>query len=152
MQWVDVQGSPMPVQLARVVVPALKESGARLQSGYRGDDAAARAIMRRHGKSTQRQLYEGWRRRLPGFNPANPPGRSTHELKSDGVAYPYVPAGRNLEWWQMGMDVDDAHVDRFLKALRRRGVQAWRPYPGGREDPHVNIRAKPRKRLWLLRR
>jgi hypothetical protein len=149
IRWVDVQGNPVPWRLAKVIGPALKESGATLLSGYRGPDRAARKILRKHGKHTQGELYIGWLKRLPGFNPANPPGLSTHELRSDGRAYPYRHPGAPLAWWQLGMDVDDAHVDRFLKALRRRGVQAWRPYPGSREYHHVNIRAEPPRRLWL---
>lgn len=30
-------------------------------------------------RAEQQRLYDGWVRRLPGFNPANPPGTSKHE-------------------------------------------------------------------------
>lgn len=30
-------------------------------------------------RAEQQRLYEGWKKRLPGFNPANPPGVSKHE-------------------------------------------------------------------------
>lgn len=30
-------------------------------------------------RAEQQRLYDGWKARKPGFNPANPPGRSKHE-------------------------------------------------------------------------
>jgi D-alanyl-D-alanine carboxypeptidase len=39
----------------------------------------------------QKQLSDGWQRRLPGFNPANPPGFSNHQ---NGIAFDFdVGAG-----------------------------------------------------------
>lgn len=146
-KYVDVQGCPVPRQLATVIKPSLAATGATLTSCYRGSDPQGSAILHAHGKHTQEQLYDGWIRRLPGFLPANRPGTSTHELRSDGVAYP-GPVGRVLEWWQCGMDVDDAHVDAFIRHLAGRGVTARRPYPSGSEHHHINLTRRPPLRLW----
>lgn len=35
-------------------------------------------------RAEQQRLYDGWKQRLPGFNPANPPGRSKHEKTLNG--------------------------------------------------------------------
>lgn len=136
-----VQGCPAPAQLAPFLTMLLKESGATLESCYRGTDAEA--LLHRLGKSSQADLYNGWLRHLPGYNPANPPGFSTHELHSDGAAYPNVPRGGALKWWQCGLDIDDAHVEAFIAAAARHGWEAWRPYPTGSEYHHVNFRKPP---------
>lgn len=119
----------------------LADSGAILQSCYRGADAEA--LLRRLGKSSQTDLYRAWLRRDPGANPANPPGYSTHELYNDGAAYP-VPRGAKLKWWQIGIDIDDAHVQAFIKAAARHGWEAARTYPSSiSEYHHVNLRRMP---------
>lgn len=132
----------MPAKLAPFLNILLKRSGASLQSCYRGDDA--RALLNHLGKSSQTQLWQGYQDHRPGFNPANPPGFSTHELHSDGVAYPHVPRGGKLLWWQCGIDIDDAHVERFIAHARKLGWDVWRPYPAGSEYHHVNFRKAPR--------
>jgi hypothetical protein len=77
---------------------------------------------------------------------ANPPGRSTHECRNDGVAYP-GPAYTPLPWWCCGIDVDDGHVQSFLNAARARGWIATITYPGSAvEYHHVNFRKMPRVR------
>jgi hypothetical protein len=142
-----VQGCPVPRQLARIIRPALKASGATLTSCYRGSDPQGQRILHRNGKHTQAELYYGFVHHLPGFLPANRPGTSTHELRSDGAAYA-GPVGRKLAWWQCGMDVDDAHVKRFERELRKRGVKVHQPYPTGSEFHHVNLSTRPPRRLW----
>jgi hypothetical protein len=53
------------------------------------------------GRSTVRQgeLYDGWVRRLPGYNPANPPGTSWHEYG------PGIPGGR----WTLAVDFEEPY-------------------------------------------
>lgn len=140
MKYVLVQDCPVPKPLAPILRKLLAESGARLQSCYRGVDAES--LLHRCGKRSQRELYSGWCRRLPGFNPANPPGFSTHELRSDGVAYK-VRRGKRLAWWQCGIDIDDAHVQAFIRVAAKHKWQVWRPYPTGSEYHHVNFRKPP---------
>ncbi|MDQ8046448.1 MAG: hypothetical protein AAGC46_16155 [Solirubrobacteraceae bacterium] len=88
--------------------------------------------------STKRVLIRGWRGAPP--NPANTPGHSTHELRSDGVAYA-GPVGRPLSWWQLGLDVTDA--DGLIRAAHSLGYSLFRPYPSGSEEHHVNLRKSP---------
>ena len=142
MSFVIIDNCPVPKRIAKQV-RALKHDvpHAVLQSCYRGN--AAKGLLHRLGKSTQAMLWYGWLHRLPGFNPANPPGRSTHELRSDGVAY-RGPVGRPLWAWQCGMDWNDDAVDQLIAAARRRGWALWRPYASGSERHHLNFRRAPR--------
>lgn len=103
-----------------------------------------KGVPERYGKLSQAALYAGWLAGKAGFNPANPPGRSTHELRSDGVAY-RGPVGRPLAWWQLGLDVTNA--DQLLGVLNRLGYDASRPYSAGSEQHHINLRRSPRRRL-----
>lgn len=142
MRFVIVQGCPVPKKLAPFLRKVLAESGAQLQSCYRGDDA--RALLHKCGKHSQKELYSGWCRRLPGYNPANPPGFSTHELRNDGAAYPRVKRGGKLPWWAVGIDIDDAHVLRFIAVAKKHGWVVSRTYPSSRaEFHHVNFRKPP---------
>jgi hypothetical protein len=142
MSFVIIDNCPVPKRIAPQV-RALKRDvpHARLQSCYRGD--AAKGLLHRLGKSTQAMLWYGWLHRLPGFNPANPPGRSTHELHSDGVAY-RGPIGRPLWAWQCGMDWNDDAVNDLIRAGRKRGWALWRPYSSGSEFHHLNFRRAPK--------
>jgi Putative peptidoglycan binding domain len=150
MKYVVVDNCPVPAQLAGTLTDVLRASGASLQSCYRGADAAA--LLHQCGKRSQAELYDGFRRGLPGFNPANPPGRSTHELRSDGAAYP-GPAGRPLLWWQVGIDIDDGHVQPFIREAARRGFTVTVTYPGSRSEyHHVNFRRAPAVTPPLLKR
>lgn len=152
MRYVVVQGCPVPKKLAPFLRKVLAESGASLQSAYRGYDAEQ--LLQRLGKRSQRQLYLAYLHRAPGANPANPPGRSTHELRNDGVAYTRAhpggthagqwAAGDKLPWWACGLDIDDAHVTAFIKAARRHGWTVARTYPTSKaEYHHVNFRKPP---------
>lgn len=146
------QHVPIPKNLAPYIKIVCDRSRATLNSCYRGEDAEF--LLNKYGHSSQRQLYDGWERRLPGFNPANPPGRSTHEQKSDGVAYPNVPAGHDLAWWQIGFDVNDSDVVRCIATARKFHWELWQPYPGGREFHHLNFRVEPKPHsrgtdLWI---
>lgn len=115
------------------------------RNGWKGTLQSAdrrEGVAERYGKKSQAQLY---RMAQAGTgSPANPPGRSTHELRSDGSAYA-GPVGRQLEWYQMGMDVSDAA--RLKQILISLGYSAFRPYPDGRESHHVNLRSSPYTRL-----
>jgi peptidoglycan hydrolase-like protein with peptidoglycan-binding domain len=147
-KYVLVDCCPVPAKLAPVLKACLADSGATLQSCYRANDA--RALLHRCGKHSQTELYNGWLRRLPGYNPANPPSRSTHELRSDGVAY-RGPVGRRLLWWQCGIDIDDHHVQAFIKAAAKRGFRVTVTYPSSRSEyHHVNFRKAPIARFVEL--
>lgn len=141
MRFVVIDNCPVPDYMAPVVRQLKRDvPSAVLQSCYRGD--LATNLLKRLHKSTQAMLYYGFLHRLPGYNPANPPGRSTHELHSDGVAYS-GPVGRPLKQWQVGFDFNDGAVDALIKAARRHGWELWRPYPAGSERHHVNFAKRP---------
>jgi hypothetical protein len=146
--YVVVQGSPVPKKLAPFLRRILRESGAHLQSAYRGADAEP--LLHRLGKHSQTELYSCWVHRIRGCNPANPPGFSTHELRNDGAAYPRLRRGAKLQWWQVGLDIDDAHVQAFIRAAARHGWKVARTYPTSRaEYHHVNFRKPPMRHRIL---
>lgn len=144
-----VQGSPCNVTAAAYFALLTKATHSTVNAIYRGDDA--RAILHRHGKHTQRELYLSLPRGV-----ANPPGRSTHELRSDGAAY-RGPIGRKLQWWQEGIDVNDNNVLSMILEARFHGWFLFQPYRAGVEYHHLNFRRRPiartadRARLLRLR-
>jgi hypothetical protein len=135
-----IQGCPCNPTLAPYIAMVSEEINGVVNSIYRGADAEP--ILRAHGHSSQAELYYGWIHRLPGFLPANPPGRSTHELRSDGVAYA-GPLGRKLDWWQQGFDVNDDQVDHWKSAARSHGWVLFQPYNSGSEFHHLNFHQPP---------
>jgi hypothetical protein len=140
MSFLVIQGCPCNPNIAPYFSLLAKWSNATVNSIYRGQDAAA--ILHAHGKHTQKELYET----LPPGT-ANPPGRSTHELRSDGVAYP-GPIGRVLEWWQQGIDVNDGDVENMITHAKRHGWDLFQPYKSGVEFHHLNFRRRPKARGW----
>jgi peptidoglycan hydrolase-like protein with peptidoglycan-binding domain len=150
MKFEVIDNCPVPSQLAPTIRAIKARTGAVLNSCDRS--AEAEPFLRKLGKKSQRQLYDGWVRRQPGFNPANPPGRSTHERRNDGAAYP-GPAGAPLRYWQVGMDWSNAAG--VVREAARLGYTASVTYPGNpREGHHVNFRRAPRviKPFPLLKR
>jgi hypothetical protein len=138
--YVLVDCCPVPAKLEQVMRACLHESGATLQSCYRADDVSA--LLAKCGKHSQTWLYQH-QGRPEQPNPANPPGRSTHELRNDGVAY-RGPAGMPLPYWCVGIDIDDAHVQAFIRAAAKHGWIATITYPGSRSEyHHVNWRREP---------
>lgn len=141
-------GNVVPEKLVPLLSVIQQETGVRYQSVFRGK--SARKLLAKVGKHDQAYLYDGWIHHRPGFLPANPPGRSTHELRSDGVAY-RGPVGRRLHWWQVGIDVDDAHVDDFIRAANRHGWHAHITYPNSKlEHHHINLTREPKYSPYVL--
>lgn len=142
MRFVEIDSCPVPARLGPVVIAIKNKSGETLVSCYRGSDPNGVRILRANGKMSQKELYEGFVEGRPGFNPANRPGQSTHELRSDGVAY-RGPVGRRLLSWQVGMDWTRAH--EVVEVARRFGFTATITYPNNpKEQHHVNFRRAPR--------
>jgi hypothetical protein len=140
MRFEVIDNCAVPAKLADEVRELKRLTGAVLNSCDRS--AAAEPILKRYGKQSQRQLYDGWVQRRPGYNPANPPGFSTHERRSDGVAFP-IRRGMPLPYWQVGMDWSNGAA--VTAAARRRGWIATLTYPNNpREAQHVNFRRQPR--------
>lgn len=131
---------PAPERLIPLLITIKAETGCTYQSIFRGTEA--RRLLAKCGKHDQAYLYA--HQHDPGFNPANPPGRSTHECRSDAVAY-RGPVGRRLRWWQVGIDVDDAHVAAFIAAANRHGWHAHITYPGSASEyHHINLTKRPK--------
>lgn len=114
-----------------------------------------KGVAERFGKLSQAALFAAWvawstRHVILAFmrgqrpNPANSPGHSTHELRSDGVAY-RGPVGRPLVWWKLGLDVTE--WDELLHVLHELGYLAKQPYHSGSELHHVNLYRNPTRRL-----
>jgi lysozyme len=136
-----VDRCPVPVKAAPAVLEGKRRSGQLLNSCFRGKEA--RAILHQLGKMDQDQLWEGFRRGLPGFNPANPPGFSTHECFNDGPAFPQFRRGARIPDEFVGQDWTNAW--KVVQAYRAMGVNAALTYPNSvREKQHVNIRAIPK--------
>lgn len=137
---VSFDGTPVFAGLALMLEDARKHGwNGGLNSADRREGVAER-----FGKMSQAALWLGFIAGKAGFNPANPPGRSTHELRSDGVPY-RGPIGRPLTWWQLGLDVSDSVT--LVNVLNRLGYSAFRPYSSPSEAHHVNLRKSPSRAL-----
>lgn len=142
-----IDNCPVPQVLADEVLALKKRTGATLNSCDRSPEAEP--FLKRLGKMSQRQLFDGFQAGRPGFNPANPPGRSTHERRNDGAAYP-GRAGTRLEAWQVGMDWTDPQA--VVRAASRRGWVVTVTYPtNAREAHHLNFRKAPEFEIELKR-
>jgi hypothetical protein len=98
-------------------------------------------VAERYGHSSQAALYAGWVARRPGYLPANPPGFSSHELRSDGAPVYHTPRGAVIPWHMLGLDVSD---DRgALDALQSLGVHVTHPYSSRSEAHHLNVLGDP---------
>lgn len=104
-----------------------------------------RGVAEKFGKLSQWALYTRWRAGRPGYFPANPPGFSSHELKSDGNKT-YGSRGRSIPKYKLGIDAvnkpggDCAELVRWLNA---HGYHAVRPYPTGSERHHFSFTKSP---------
>src|SRR4051794_25176233 len=136
-----IQTYPCPEQIAPFWVMCLQ--GIKIVSCYRASDADP--ILHAHGHHDQTEVYEGHEHGDPRFPyPANRPGGSTHEGKSDGVVYPWIPYGEDIPWW--GIPVDLADPDQADEVIRQASLRGWRvfqPYKSGSEAHHLNFEAEP---------
>ncbi|GAC1406331.1 MAG: hypothetical protein NVSMB60_26140 [Mycobacterium sp.] len=134
MKFRIIQGCPCPESIAPYIALLARDTGATINSIYRGGDA--RQLLHAHGKHTQAEIHQS----NPGIS--NPPGRSTHELRSDGVAYS-GPVGRLLPEWCVGIDVNDGDVSRMMAHAMRHGWELKQPYTRGVEFHHICFKRQP---------
>ena len=140
-----IDNCPVPKEIADEVRLLKQRTGSTLNSCDRSPEAEP--LLKRAGKKSQRQLYDGWVRRLSGYNPANPPGYSTHERRSDGSAYP-VRRGAKLADWQVGMDWSPPQP--VVREAAKRGWVVTVTYPtNSREAHHLNFRKLPELEIEL---
>jgi lysozyme len=109
-------------------------------------------VAEQFGKKSQAALFECMQRRIAlggrcppecsgSCDDANPPGSSSHEQLSDARGFP-GPVGRQLAWWELGLDVGDS--DKLLAILAKLGYQVHRTYPNNpSEFHHLNLTADP---------
>jgi hypothetical protein len=143
MRFEIIDACPVPARLAPAIRRIKERSGATLNSCDRSREAEP--YLAKYRKMSQRQLYDGFIAGRPGFNPANPPGQSTHERRNDGVAY-RGPKGMWLPYWCVGIDCTNTAA--FVQAAKAEGFHAVVTYPGNpREGHHVNFRREPRVRV-----
>lgn len=143
---ITMDGTPLFWGLAAPLV----EARAHGWSGQVTSGDRRSGVAERFGKKSQAKLFSCFQARkargvCPGpcggdCLPANPPGRSSHELCSDGVAFT-GPVGRELPWWQLGLDVSQS--DQLLHILTALGYGVRRPYNTPSEFHHVNFTRNP---------
>lgn len=104
-----------------------------------------RGVAERYGKQSQWALYDGWVKRRPGYFPANPPGFSAHELKSDGHSF-YGPRGKSIPNYKLAIDAVDrpgGDAKALVAWLNRHGYSARRPYSVLSERHHFSFTKSP---------
>jgi len=149
LRTIGLDGAPIFWGLAKPLVRARERGwGGRLSSADR-----RKGKPERFGKMSQATLFDCFQRRQAtgrcplncagNCNPANPPGFSSHELRSDGSeGFPGKPRGSQLKWFELGMDCDDS--EGLLDHLRALGYKAHRTYPNSQlERHHINFTASP---------
>lgn len=142
MKYEIVTGKPVPRALAAELRALQSATGATLTSCARNQAAVNWARGKGYALSSQKELWDLY---LAGRgNPANPPGYSTHEFRSDGVAFA-IPRGWPIRYWMVGQDWGDGyHARAVCAAARKRGWVATITYPTNpREQHHVNFRKEP---------
>ncbi len=144
---VAFDGAPTYWGLAKPLLLAREHGwGGQLASSDRRE-----GVVEQFGKKSQAALFDCFTRsqqigRCPAdcggdCAPANAPGASSHEQRSDGSGFP-GPVGRQLEWWELGLDVSDS--DKLLAVLATLGYEAHRTYPSNpKEFHHLNFTADP---------
>ncbi len=148
-KYVLIDGCPCPYSVAPYVYLVLRKSGERATSLYRGDDPAAKPLLRRYGKHTQRELANASPQQRAAWGVTggvNPAGRSMHELRSDAVAK-RGPAGRELWEWEIGIDAGpntDANRSRIRRAAESYGLSVYFPYPSKVEYHHFGFKSRPK--------
>lgn len=137
---------PVPARLYDELVACGVGRDIHLNSCDRSQEGVSYARSQGCQLSSQQELWDGWVARRPGFNPANPPGRSTHERRNDGVAFA-GPVGMWLPYYKVG--IDNSNSPLLCQRARARGWVATLTYPGSaREAQHVNFRKEPKLNVF----
>jgi lysozyme len=136
-------GAPIFWGLAK----ALQRARDRGWGGTLNSADRRKGVAERYGKQSQARLRWCFEQRrdtgrcpCPSCNPANRPGQSSHELRSDGTAFP-GPVGRALHWWELGLDCSDS--DQLVALLKTLGYKIRKPYSSPSEAHHVNFKRDP---------
>jgi len=148
LRTVAFDGTPTYWGLAKPLLLAREHGwGGKLDSSDRRPGVAER-----FGKKSQKALFECMQRRIAlggrcppecggSCDDANRPGSSSHEQLSDGRGFS-GPVGRQLAWWELGLDVSES--DQLLAILATLGYEVHRTYPNNpSEFHHLNLTADP---------
>lgn len=146
---------PCPKLVAPYIWIVTTTAKAQFESIWRGDDPVGQALENKYGHHSQAQLFDATpaqRRAWGVIGTPDRPGESTHELKSDGVAFPHYPRGADLLWWMQGWDVNGAaQADDCIRAAARFGFKVFRPYTSGAEVHHLCFAEEPKGRTVAMR-
>jgi hypothetical protein len=141
MKFLVIDGCPCPDYPAPYVHLVLRRAGLTASSIYRGDDPAAKPILHRHGKHTQRELSEASPAQRAAWGVTGTPNRagfSSHELRSDD--------GEPLADWHIGIDAGpntDENRRRLRAAAHHYGLEIEFPYDAVVEYHHFRFKTKP---------
>jgi hypothetical protein len=141
--WRVLQGCPCPASIApyfALLADDCRKRGWPVTFNSINRSDAAAPILHRYGKRTQREIHAD--PTLAAIS--NPPGFSSHELRSDGNAIYHTPRGQLLPEWQQGIDVNDRDVPHMIAAAKARGWVLARPYASGAEYHHLVFARQPR--------
>lgn len=109
-------------------------------------DNVLRRFNAAHGTNLHGQKYLYDHQHERGFYPANPPGKTSHCLRSDGnpayrVDHRVIPPGGALPKYMLGIDVVDHgsanDCSRLVGILEHLGYHVTRPYHTGSEAHHM---------------
>ncbi len=139
-----LDGTPMPLMQKLALLDARRNGwdGVATSGDRRDKPSWVGRLLHRLGKSTQKELFDGFQAGLPGFLPANPPDRGTHMRIGDGVVgalFEKLPA------WREG--IDSSLATQLREVLNRLGYKAYRPYASASEEHHTNFKENPHDRL-----
>jgi len=124
-----------------VVAHISRMSGVAINSHARDQEAAP--LLHELGQHAQAEIIQLHAEGVPGYGPANPVDRTSHCRRNDGVAYPDLPVGAELQVWERGIDTQNSPA--FCVEARRLGYIVTLTYPGeAGEAQHVNLRTWPK--------
>lgn len=156
---VSFHNVPMPRMIA-FTIDHIEKHGARVDI-FSADRtvAAIAAHNEQFNTHLHAQLYLFQNQGKPGFNPANPPNRTSHCYFADAVialllthnGHP-VRVGGEIPRWALGVDLSDhgkaEDISRFLTVARRLGYDFRQPYiDQSRERHHVILVNSPIPKL-----
>lgn len=153
-QYRIIDTCPCPKLVAPYFYIVLHDAGATATSIWRGDDPVGQALENKYGHHSQKQLCLATPAERAAWGIMGTPnhwGQSTHELKSDGRAYPRIPLGAELDWWMQGLDADGGdQAERCIHAAAKHDWKLWRPYDTEAELHHLNFLEEPKPHTPLM--
>ena len=157
---VNFQGKPMYRCLAWALLDYTLHGGHLIVNSADRRDDVVRRFNNRYGTDIHSQKFLFDHQHEDGFFPANPPGFSSHELRSDGHPF-YGPRGKPIRRHMLGIDATQrpgGDARDLVTWLNRHGYRAKRPYIASSERHHFSFidpparNARRRLRAWKVGR